>query len=100
MQRGLYQPVARIGETGHAGIRNQRHVSQRQPLHKLGNPPFITVLVKADQRRIDLIMLQQPPRRPRILRRNQTDLAQYPQPAKGDVFEITDGGADEVEGQE
>lgn len=56
------------------------------------------MLVIAGQRRRDVVAVEQDARRARVLGGDQTHLAQHPQRAQGDVFEIADGRGDDVEG--
>jgi len=96
----------RLSDEEPAGIRDPRrsrigHERDRLPLAELPQqlwpPRELIVLVVADGRRVDVEVGQQRPRPPRILARDDVDLAEHAQRPRADVLQIPDRRRDHVE---
>jgi hypothetical protein len=71
------QARARIGQPGHAGIRNQRHgFPGREPLNQLGGPHRLIVFVITDERLPNFEVPQQIPGMPGVFRRDEVYILQ------------------------
>jgi hypothetical protein len=97
LKRGSNEWEARIAQSGHARVRNQRDIARGEPVDQAADLRRAAELVKADQRRRDLVGVEQRPRHPGVLRRDHVDLTQDTDCPKRDVFQVPDRRADDVQ---
>ena len=77
--------------TRHPGVRDERDaLSRLEPRQQLGDARRLVVLVVGEERRGDLVPLEQPARVPRVLREHDVGRAKLVEDAQRDVVEIAD----------
>jgi len=90
---------ARIGDAWRSSIRHKRDgLASFQPARQSRRFPVLVVLVQADQRFADFVVRQEPGRASGVLGGYEVYLAQCPQSAKRQIFEVPDGCCDDEEG--
>ena len=95
IDRGSDEATARIRNGRCAGVRHERDVvASLQPLDERRRLPRFVVLVQARRRRGNRMAREELRRPPRVFRRDHRRIAQHPQGAHGDVFEVADGSGD------
>ncbi len=88
----------RVADTGCAGVGDERQGSAGgQFIHQTLHHSMLVVRMKSAQRRGDPVMIEQAFAGSRIFRQHHRHLFQDAQGAQGDVFEVADGGGDDVE---
>lgn len=87
-----------VGNKRHAGVadeRNLRALFERD--EQLGSARHLVVLVITDERFADFIMVEQLLRMASVFAGDLIDFFEYAQGAQGDVFEVANGRADQVQ---
>ena len=93
-----HQAVARVGDQRRTRIGHQRHHRARaQARRQLLAAPGLVVVVVADGRLGDTIVVQQLAGLPGVLAGDEVGLLERAHRAIGDVFQVSDGGGDQVE---
>ena len=92
------QAESGIGDAGHAGVGDERDLGSAFEVDdQFGGLGHLVVLVIADQSRLDAVMAEQLQGLPRVFAGDQVNFFEHAQGAQGDVFEIADGGGDQIE---
>ena len=95
---GAHQAVAGVGDQRHAGVGDQRdHGAADEAGSEFFGALRLVVVVIAHRRLVDIVVIQQFARLPRVFARDQVGLAQHADGAIGDVLEVPDGRRHEVE---
>ena len=94
----LYQTIARIGNRRCAGIADQGDRLSLLDVHdQLGRAGEFIMFVVADGARLDAVMVEQLGRLAGVFTGNEVDFLQNAYRTKGNVFQVSDGGADQIE---
>jgi len=96
-QRLADQLVAGIGDARHARVGDERHVPGGQRVEHRVELGQLIVLVIAGHRRGDRVVVEQHARGARVLGGDQAGLAQNPQRAQRDIFQVADGGGNDIQ---
>jgi hypothetical protein len=92
----LHQLEPRVGHRRRPGVRDERHLlSPGQASKQLRQAVSCVVFVKAQHRRVDAVVHEQPARPPRVFGRNDVGLPEHPQCPQRNVLEVPDGRRDE-----
>ena len=67
-------------------------------IDQLLSPMPLAVFVEADQGSVDIIMRKELPAPSGVFGSDEVNLLQYPQSAQGNILQISDGGAHNIEG--
>ena len=93
-----HQAVSGIGHQRHAGIGNQRdHGAGDQARCEFFGALRLVVVVIAHGRLVNIVVIQQFARLPRIFARDQIGFAQHADGAIGDVLQVPDGRSHYIE---
>ena len=95
---GAHQAVSGVGHQRHAGIGNQRdHGAGDQARREFLGALRLIVVVIAHRRLVNIVVIQQFARLPRVFARDQIGFAQHADGAIGDVLQVPDGRSHYVE---
>ena len=93
-----HQAIAGVGHQRHAGIGNQRdHGATEQTGEEFFGALRLVVIVIAHCWLVDVVVIQQFARLPRVFARDQIGRAQHADRAIGDVLQVPDGRSHHVE---
>lgn len=94
----LHQAVAWVGNQRRSRVRNQGDVfPSLQFAEKVNRARLLVVFVITDQRGGDLVSLQQLMRLASVFARDEIHFGERADPAKSNIFEISDRGRNDVE---
>ena len=93
-----HQEKAGVADGGRAGVADERHLLARFETGSEGLGCLVLIeLVVAHQRNADVVVLQQDATGARVFGEYEVDRFQNTKRAQRDVFEIADGGGNEIE---
>ena len=98
IDRGAHQAVSGVGHQRHAGVGNQRdHGAGDQSRREFLGALRLVVIVIAHRRLVNIVVIQQFARLPRVFARDQIGFAQHAHGAIGDVLQVPDGRSHHIE---
>jgi hypothetical protein len=93
-----HQPVPGVGNQRHAGVGDQRdHGAGDQAGSEFFGALRLIVVVIAHGGLVDMVVIQQLARLPRVFARNQIGFTQHADGAIGDVLKVPDGRSHYIE---